>query len=50
LFREVERLQQPEVVAYLVRMQQVLMVLQVLQDELVLQHLRDEFFRRFLCQ
>jgi hypothetical protein len=31
-------------------MRQVLMLQQVLQDELMLQHLPGEFFRQFLCQ
>jgi hypothetical protein len=31
-------------------MQLALMLQLVLQDELMLQYLRDEFFRQFLCQ
>jgi hypothetical protein len=39
-----------KVVVHLVRMQLALMLQLVLQDEPMLQHLRDEFFRQFLCQ
>jgi hypothetical protein len=50
LFHEVERLQQLPVLVCLARMQWALMPQQVLQDELMLQHLHGEFFRRFLSQ
>jgi hypothetical protein len=39
-----------KVVVHLVRMQLALMLQLVLQDELMLQHLPDEFFRRFPFQ
>jgi hypothetical protein len=50
LFHEVERLQQLQVLVHSVRKQLALMLQQVLQDALMLQHLHGEFARRFLCQ